>query len=60
MKLGDGEGGGGVHASLHPQSRGRDCFIILMDTIWCPVSGYNMSSQGDEVGVYSDGHSTEG
>jgi hypothetical protein len=43
-----------------PQSRGRDCFIILMDTIWCPVSGYDMSSQGDEVGMYSDGHSTEG
>ena len=60
MKIGDGEGGGGVHASLLSQSRGRDCFIILMDIIWCPVSGYDVSSQGHEVGMYSDGHSTEG
>ena len=60
MKLGDRKGGGGAHASLHPQSGGRDVFIMLVDTIWCPVSGYDVSSQGDGVRMYSDDHSTEG
>jgi len=60
VKLGDEEGEGGVHASLHLQSEGRDCFMLLGETVRCAVSGYEVSSQRDEVGMYNDDHSTEG
>ena len=58
MKVGDKEGERGAHASLHLQSEVRDYFMFSGDTVWCPESGYEVSSQGDEVGMYSDDHST--
>ena len=57
MKLGNREGGGGVHDA---QSEGRSSIILLLDDILCLASGSEVSSPGDEVGMYSDDYSTEG
>jgi hypothetical protein len=53
VKLGNREGKQSTCFPPPPEQR-----ETLLDAIMCLASGYKVSSQGDEVGMYSDDHST--
>ena len=60
MKLSNGNGRGGAHASFHPQSKIKMYFMLPNGTTLYPKSGYQVSSEGSDKVVYSDDYCAGG